>query len=117
MASQTLTWRNEAVARCERDPAAAQMLQWAREAGAFRAMNRFEFEKEFPHHARAVASLGLAVIEAEKYGGEEAKRLLFHARENIAQRIERGDMARIAAREKAQEQKSRELLPKEPPTR
>ncbi|CAN7776178.1 zeta toxin family protein [Variovorax sp. LjRoot175] len=117
VASQTLTWRNEAVARCERDPAAAQMLQWAREAGAFRAMNRFEFEKEFPHHARAVASLGLAVIEAEKYGGEEAKRLLFHARENIAQRIERGDMARIAAREKAQEQKSRELLPKEPPTR
>ena len=69
VASQTLTWRNEAVARCERDPAAAQMLQWAREAGAFRVMNRFEFEKEFPHHARAVSSLGLAVVEAEKYGG------------------------------------------------
>lgn len=117
VASQTLTWRNEAVARCERDPAAAQMLQWAREAGAFRVMNRFEFEKEFPHHARAVSSLGLAVVEAEKYGGEEGKRLLFHARENIAQRIERGDMARIAAREKAQEQKAKELPPKEPPTR
>lgn len=27
------------------------------------------------------------------------QQLLFHARENIAQRIERGDMARIAARE------------------
>ena len=117
VASQTLTWRNEAVARCERDPAAAQMLQWAREAGAFRVMNRFEFEKEFPHHARAVSSLGLAVDEAEKYGGEEGRRLLFHARENIAQRIERGDMARIAAREKAQEQKAKELPPKAPPTR
>ena len=117
VASQTLTWRNEAVARCESDPATAQMLQWAREAGAFRAMNRFEFEKEFPHHARAVSSLGLAVVEAEKYGGEEAKRLLFHARENIAQRIERGDMARIATREKAQEQKAKELPPREPPTR
>ncbi|CAN7322249.1 zeta toxin family protein [Variovorax sp. LjRoot178] len=117
VASQTLSWRNEAVARCERDPPAAQMLQWAREAGAFRVMNRFEFEKEFPHHARAVSSLGLAVIEAEKYGGEEAKRLLFHARENIAQRIERGDMARIAAREKAQEQKAKEMPPREPPTR
>lgn len=117
VASQTLTWRNEAVARCERDPAAAQMLQWAREAGAFRVMNRFEFEKEFPHHARAVRSLGMAVIEAEKYGGEEGKRLLFHARENIAQRIERGDMARIAAREKTQEQKAKELPPREPPTR
>lgn len=117
VASQTLTWRNEAVARCERDPAATQMLQWAREAGAFRVMNRFEFEKEFPHHARAVSSLGLAAEEAEKYGGEEGRRLLFHARENIAQRIERGDMARIAAREKAQEQKAKELPPREPPTR
>ncbi|CAN7776343.1 zeta toxin family protein [Variovorax sp. LjRoot84] len=117
VASQTLTWRNEAVARCEHDPAAAQMLKWAREAGAFRAMNRFEFEKEFPHHARAVRSLGMAVIEAEKYGGEEGKRLLFHARENIAQRIERGDMARIAAREKAQEQKAKELPPRDPSTR
>lgn len=118
VASQTLTWRNEAVARCERDPATAQMLLWAREAGAFRVMNRFDFQKEFPHHARAVGSLGLAVIEAEKYGGEEGQRLLFHARENIAQRIERGDMARIAAREKAQEQKAKEQPPPlEPPTR
>lgn len=117
VASQTLTWRNEAVARCARDPAAAQMLQWAREAGAFRVMNRFEFEKEFPHHARAVRSLGLAVSEAEKYGGAEGQRLLFHARENIAQRIERGDMARISAREKAQAQKAKELPPREPPTR
>jgi hypothetical protein len=64
-----------------------------------------------------VSALGLAVVEAEKYGGEEGKRLLFHARENIAQRIERGDMARIAAREKAQEQKAKELPPKDPPTR
>jgi hypothetical protein len=117
VASQALTWRNEAVARCERDPTATLMLQWAREAGAFRVMNRFDFEKEFPHHARAVKSLGLAVMEAEKYGGEEGRRLLFHARENIAQRIERGDMARIAAREKAQEQKAQEQKAKDSPTK
>lgn len=107
IASLTLTWRNEAVARCESLPAAAQMLQWAREAGAFRVMERFEFEKEFPHHGRAVRSLGLAVIEAEKYERDEGARLIAHARENIAQRIERGDMARIAAQEKAQESPTR----------
>ena len=97
------------------------MLQWAREAGAFRVMNRFEFEKEFPHHARAVATLGVAAFEAERYPPEEAKRLMFHARENIAQRIERGEMARIAARQKAQEikaqEKAKDQPSKEPPTR
>lgn len=105
--SQALVWRNEAVARCEGNPTAAQMLQWAREAAAFRTMDRFEFEKEFPHHARAANSLGLAVIEAEKYSAEEGARMLFHARENIALRIERGDMARIAAREKSIEPPTR----------
>jgi len=107
VASQVLMWRNDAVERCEAVPAAAQMLQWAREGAAFRTMDRFEFEKEFPHHARAVKSLGLAVLEAEKYPDEEGARLLFHARENIAQRIERGDMARIAARERTQEPPTR----------
>lgn len=116
IASQTLTWRNEAIERCQGNAAAAQMLQWAREAGAFRVMNRFEFEKEFPHHARAVKSLGLALIEAERYEPEEAQRLVLHARENIAQRIERGDMARIAARERSQEAKSKEP-DRHPPTR
>lgn len=105
--SQALSWRNDAVAQCEGFPAAAQMLQWAREATAFRTMNRFEFEREFPHHARAANSLGLAVIEAEKYSAEEGARMLFHARENIALRIERGDMARIAAREKSIEPPTR----------
>jgi hypothetical protein len=107
IASQALAWRNDAVARCEATPATAQMLQWAREGAAFRTMDRFEFEKEFPHHARAVKSLGMAVLEAEKYSDEEGARLLFHARENIAQRIERGDMARIAARERTQEPPTR----------
>lgn len=131
IASQTLQWRNAAVARCEQDPAAAQMLQWAREAGAFRVMNRYEFLREFPHHERAFVTLGIAAEESERYPTEEAKRLMFHARENIAQRIERGDMARIAARQKAQDAKaakskeapakidpSREPPPElEPPTR
>jgi len=107
VASQALIWRNEAAARCEATPAAAQMLQWAREGAAFRVMDRFEFEREFPHHARAVTALGAAVVEAEKYEARESARFLASARENIAQRIERGDMARIAAREKV----------REPPTR
>ena len=107
VASQALAWRNQAAARCEASDATAQMLRWAREAAAFRTMNRFEFEKEFPHHARAVKSLGMAVIEAEKYEAPEGARFLASARENIAQRIERGDMARIAARERAQEPPTR----------
>jgi hypothetical protein len=107
VASQVLIWRNEAAARCEATPATAQMLQWAREGAAFRIMDRFEFEREFPHHGRAVKSLGAAIIEAEKYDATEGARFLASARENIAQRIERGDMARIAAREKAQEPPTR----------
>lgn len=102
VASQVLMWRNEAAAHCASTPVTAQMLQWAREGAAFRIMDRFEFEREFPHHGRAVKSLGAAVIEAEKYDATESARFLASARENIAQRIERGDMARIAAREKAQ---------------
>jgi hypothetical protein len=101
VASEVLQWRDEAVARCEAVPAAAQMLQWAREGAAFRVMERNEFVKEFPHHARAVNSLGLAMLESEKYQHYEATRLVLHARENIAQRIERGDMSRIAAKEKS----------------
>jgi hypothetical protein len=125
IAGRTVIWRNDAAARCEQDPDARQMLQWAREAGAFRVMNRFEFEKEFPHLARAVAALGEAVLESERFPPQEAARLLTHARENIAQRIERGDMARIVARQKAMEMKAqgkartqpdREPTAKEPPS-
>lgn len=114
VAGQVLKWRNEAVGRCEQDPSTAVALQWAREAGAFRVMNRFEFLKEFPHHERAVQALGIAATEAERFPKEQADRLMVHARENIAQRIERGDMARIAARQKSQDAKARTHEP-EPP--
>lgn len=107
VASQALMWRNEAAARCEGSPATAQMLQWAREGAAFRVMDRFEFEHEFPHHGRATKSLGAAILEAEKYDAAEGARFLASARENIAQRIERGDMARIAARERSAEPPTR----------
>lgn len=116
VASQVLKWRNDAVARCEQEPATTQALQWAREAGAFRVMNRFEFLKEFPHQERAVQALGIAATEAERFPKEQAQRLVVHARENIAQRIERGDMARIAARQKNLETKTRSPAV-EPPTR
>ncbi|PZQ77705.1 MAG: hypothetical protein DI563_02885 [Variovorax paradoxus] len=106
VASQVLQWRNEAIGRCEQEPSTAIALQWAREAGAFRVMNRFEFLKEFPHHERAVQALGIAATEAERFPKEQADRLMVHARENIAQRIERGDMARIAARQKSQDAKA-----------
>ncbi|MET0657154.1 MAG: zeta toxin family protein, partial [Steroidobacteraceae bacterium] len=92
VASQALMWRRDAASRCETTPAASQMLQWAREGAAFRVMDRFEFQRIYPHHARAVSALGAAVIEAEKYEAPESARFLASARENIAQRIERGDM-------------------------
>lgn len=107
VASQVLLWRSEALARCEDTPATRQQLQWAREGAAFRVMDRFAYEREFPHHARAVNALGAAVLEAEKYDAFESARFLANTRENIAQRIERGDMARIAAREKSHEPPTR----------
>ncbi|MDM0030395.1 zeta toxin family protein [Variovorax saccharolyticus] len=107
VASEVLRWRDQAVAQCEALPVAAQMLQWAREAAAFRTMERHEFERAFPHHARAVQSLGLAMRESEKYQEHEATGLVRHARENIALRIERGDMARIAARARQTDPPSR----------
>ena len=70
-------------------------------------------------------ALGEAVLESERFPPREAARLLTHARENIAQRIERGDMARIIARQKAMEMKAkgkartqpdRERTAKEPPS-
>jgi hypothetical protein len=111
VASQVLGWRNEAVARCETNASTAQMLQWSREGAGFRVMDRFAFEKEFPHHARAVKSLGVAVIEAEKYDEAEGARLIASARENIAQRIECVDMARIAARARSAESGNSQTRP------
>lgn len=96
--SQVLRWRNDVIAQCEASAPQAQMLRWACEGAAFREMDRFAFEAAFPHHARAAEMTGAAVIEAEKHEAVEAQRFLSNARENIAQRIECGDMARIAAR-------------------
>lgn len=98
VASQILNWRSDAVERCAASAPCARMFQWAYEGAAFREMDRFAFEAVFPHHARAAALMGQAVIEAENHDAAEAERFLSSARENIAQRIERGDMARIAAR-------------------
>lgn len=98
VASQVLTWRNAVIAQCEASASKARMLGWACEGAAFREMDRFAFEAAFPHHARASALMGAAVIEAETLEAAEAQRFLSNARENIAQRIERGDMARIADR-------------------
>ena len=104
-ASQVLKWRRDAGERCEAGDAGARALQWASEGAAFREMDRFAFEAAFPHHARAAALMGQAVIEAEKQDATAAERFLRAARENIAQRIERGDMARIAERAAAQEKR------------
>ena len=41
------------------------------------------------------------MIEAEKYDAAESEGFVRSARENLAQRIERGDMAGIAARAQA----------------
>ena len=50
VAAQTLAWRGESVRRAEQDKDAAKLLTWAREAEAFRRMNRFAFAREFLRH-------------------------------------------------------------------
>ena len=75
VAAQTLAWRGESVRRAEQDKDAAKLLTWAREAEAFRRMNRFAFAREFPQHARSAKVLEATVAEAEKYSPEDGAKL------------------------------------------
>jgi hypothetical protein len=95
VASQAITWRNEATAKAQADPEANRLLAWGREAEAFRTMNRHQFLREFPQHAKAVERLEQAIGYAEKTIDvvSDRDRFVAQARERIAERIAEGRYA------------------------
>ena len=68
VASQAAAWRDDAVRGAERDPDAKQLLQWGREAEAFRTMAPSRFANDFPQHARMAERLVEAIDYAERKG-------------------------------------------------
>jgi len=105
VASQVLEWRRETVAQCEASDAGARILQWAYEGAAFRELDRFAFEAAFPASRKGRRPDGPGGDRGREQDAAEAERFLSAARENIAQRIERADMARIADRAAVQEKR------------
>lgn len=92
VASQTVAWRHEALARAEADPQASRLLAWGREAECFRTMDRAQFLREFPQHAKAVERLEDAVrYAAEQFTlAGDRERFVAQARERLAERIAEG---------------------------
>lgn len=104
-AAQTVAWRNEATSKAERDADAKLLLQWGREAEAFRTMTRAQFIREFPHHARQAEKLEEAARYAEATFALaiDRDRFVAQARERLAERIKQG---RAGAGVKAPEEKA-----------
>lgn len=92
VAGQVIAWRNEATAIAERDPDAKQLLQWGREAEAFKTMSRHQFVREFPRLGKAADRLDEAMNYAEANFPHQVDRQNFvaQAREKIAERIAEG---------------------------
>jgi hypothetical protein len=110
VASQAIRWRNESSAEAERDPQAKQMLEWGREAEAFRTLARHLFLREFPQHAKAVERLEEAMSYAEKTieNASDRERFVAQARDRLAQRIAEGRFAAPAvAKTREREPKAR----------
>ncbi len=97
VASQAITWRDEATARAERDPEAKQLIAWGYEAESFRTMNRYQFLREFPQHAKAVERLDEAISYAESNFGHasDRERFVVQTRERLAERIAEGRFASL----------------------
>ncbi len=102
VAAQVVAWRNESTQRAERDPDAKQLLQWGREAEAFRTMSRHQFVKEFPQHAKLADRMEEAINYAEGNFGHAVDRDRFvqQARDRIAERIAEGKSGFAQAPEK-----------------
>ena len=102
VAAQVVAWRNEATQRAERDPDAQRLLQWGREAEAFRTMHRHQFAREFPQHAKLAERLEAAINYAEGNFGHavDRERFIEQARDRIAERIAEGRSAVSHAPEK-----------------
>jgi hypothetical protein len=92
VASQAITWRNEAVALAEEDPQAAKLLAWGREAEAFRTLPPLRFQAEFAHLSKAIEKLDEAVKYADTQFAHAADRSRFveQARSRLAERIAEG---------------------------
>lgn len=106
VASQAINWRNEASAKAEGDPEAKQLIAWGQEAEAFKTMNRHQFLREFPQHAKAVERLEEAVNYAEKTLDHalDRDRFIVQTRDRLAERIAEGRYAtshRAQAKERA----------------
>jgi Zeta toxin len=95
VASQALAWRDEAVRLAENDPQAQQRLTCGREAEAFRTLNRHQFLREFPQHAKAAQLLDEAVAYAEREFAQasERERFIQQTRQRVAERLAEGRLA------------------------
>lgn len=109
VAAQVVAWRNDAVARAEHDPQARELLEWGREAEAFRTMERFKFQRDFPLHAKAVERLDEAIRFAEKNFADAAEREAFvnQARNRLAERIAEGRYSTAARTPPTRDPRSR----------
>lgn len=101
--AQVVAWRNESTQRAERDTDAKQLLQWGREAEAFKTMSRHQFVKEFPQHAKLADRMEEAINYAEGNFGHavDRERFIQQARDRIAERIAEGKSGLTQAPEKA----------------
>lgn len=100
--AQVVAWRNESTQRAERDTDAKQLLQWGREAEAFKTMSRHQFVKEFPQHAKLAERMEEAINYAEGNFGHaiDRERFVQQARDRIAERIAEGKSGFVQVPEK-----------------
>lgn len=101
--AQVVAWRNESTQRAERDTDAKQLLQWGREAEAFKTMSRHQFVKEFPQHAKLAERMEEAINYAEGNFGHavDRERFVQQARDRIAERIAEGKSGFAQASERS----------------
>lgn len=92
LTSQAVRWHEEATARALGDPDASKLLTWGREGQAFRSMNRYDFQRQFPQHADSVQRLQEAVTFAEMNFAEpsDRRRFIEQTRRRLAERIAEG---------------------------
>lgn len=93
--AQANRWQVEATERAERDPEARTLMQWGREAEAFRRLSHSRFLSEFPHHAKVVDRFRLAIDHFEsEYGNPyDRDRTIAVTRLRLADRIAEGRYA------------------------
>lgn len=84
--------REEALQEAGGDPEATRLIAFGHEADAFRQMNRPDFVRTYPQHAKAVERLQEAIDYAEKQFEHAADRERFveQARNRLADRIAEG---------------------------